>query len=376
MEPPLLPHTYPRRILLVVIGLTPQITTEVLYKLAVDCDPAFVPTEVHIVTTEAGARSASVALLGLPGSVGWFHRFCDDFGFQNIQFNKSLIHVIEDTENQFLNDAESTQHNQAAADFITRLIQDMTVDSGSSLHVSLAGGRKTMSFYAGYALSLYGRTQDRLSHVMINAPFMNHPGFFYPRPNAERLEINNQYFSTDDAKIVLADIPYVRMRGYVPSQLLNGEAGFQETVEKLQRFATMETLEVHVKEREIVINNICIPLPASDMAFYSWMVHRASKNEIWLNLDEDTFIDDYLEIYTWFVSRNSGRFEQAKNVAQNGDMQQQKNWFYQRKSKVNRKLNQALEKRLASTFLIQADDTHGYTRYGIAIDTCNIKIIN
>jgi CRISPR-associated protein (TIGR02584 family) len=33
--------------------------------------------------------------------------------------------------------------------------------------MSIAGGRKTMGFYAGYALSLYGRAQDRMSHVLV-----------------------------------------------------------------------------------------------------------------------------------------------------------------------------------------------------------------
>jgi CRISPR-associated protein (TIGR02584 family) len=41
-----------------------------------------------------------------------------------------------------------------------------TADPQASLHVSIAGERKTMGFYVGYALSLFGRTQGRLSHVL------------------------------------------------------------------------------------------------------------------------------------------------------------------------------------------------------------------
>jgi CRISPR-associated protein (TIGR02584 family) len=50
------PHAYPRRILLAVIGMTQQILTETLYTLAVDSDPAFVPTEIHLITTAQGAE--------------------------------------------------------------------------------------------------------------------------------------------------------------------------------------------------------------------------------------------------------------------------------------------------------------------------------
>jgi CRISPR-associated protein (TIGR02584 family) len=52
-----------------------------------------------------------------------------------------------------------------------------------SLHVSIAGGRKTMGFYAGYALSLYGRAQDRMSHVLVDEKFEKGINFYYPSKN-------------------------------------------------------------------------------------------------------------------------------------------------------------------------------------------------
>jgi hypothetical protein len=44
------PQDYPRRALLAVAGLSPQIVTETLYALAVRGEPRFLPTEVHIIT--------------------------------------------------------------------------------------------------------------------------------------------------------------------------------------------------------------------------------------------------------------------------------------------------------------------------------------
>ena len=43
------------------------------------------------------------------------------------------------------------------ADAITALVRALTADPGSAVHASIAGGRKTMGFYLGYALSLFGR---------------------------------------------------------------------------------------------------------------------------------------------------------------------------------------------------------------------------
>ncbi|MCL2345013.1 MAG: hypothetical protein FWC58_04070 [Desulfobulbus sp.] len=53
-------HRYPRRILLTVTGMTPQIVTETLYALIHPQPPAaaFVPTEIHLITTSSEARSA------------------------------------------------------------------------------------------------------------------------------------------------------------------------------------------------------------------------------------------------------------------------------------------------------------------------------
>ena len=58
---------------------------------------------------------------------------------------------------------------------ITNLIRAFTADPESALHVSIAGGRKTMGFFLGYALSLYGRAQDKLSHVLVSPPFESSP---------------------------------------------------------------------------------------------------------------------------------------------------------------------------------------------------------
>ena len=50
------PESFERRLLVAVCGLSPQILTETLYALAVKRSPAFIPTEVHLLTTREGAH--------------------------------------------------------------------------------------------------------------------------------------------------------------------------------------------------------------------------------------------------------------------------------------------------------------------------------
>lgn len=53
---PIQPADFPRRVLLAVSGLTPQIVTETIYALAVNKLAPFVPTEVHLITSAEGGR--------------------------------------------------------------------------------------------------------------------------------------------------------------------------------------------------------------------------------------------------------------------------------------------------------------------------------
>src|SRR5574337_1815314 len=78
------PHTYPRRVLLAVTGLSPQIVTETLYALA-HREPAVVPTEIRLVTTLEGAERARLTLLDPED--GQFHALCRDYGLVGIRFD-------------------------------------------------------------------------------------------------------------------------------------------------------------------------------------------------------------------------------------------------------------------------------------------------
>ncbi len=372
----LAPHEYPVRILLCIIGKTPQIVTETLYKLAVDSEPAFVPTEIHLITTTEGANSAKNALLGVTGREGEFYNFCKDYNMQQISFNEENIHVIAGENGLYINDAHSSEHNRIIADFITNKVRELTKNKNSSLHLSLAGGRKTMSYYAGYALSLYGRMQDRLSHVLVAKPFQENEKFFYPPPVPRRIAINNTYYSTDEANIILSDIPFVRMRYQVPEALLTGTAGFQETVEAIQRFAQPETIEINVGKKEIRLNGMKIEMNDADLALYLWMCERRKNNEPPLVPDADAFVEDYIEVYARIVGKMSGMIERVEEIAQKRTAEQQKDWFQQRKSKLKKAIVKVLGDRAARPFLIQTVECDGQAGYEISMDSKSIIIKN
>jgi CRISPR-associated protein (TIGR02584 family) len=226
-----LPQAFSRRVLVMAVGLTPQVLTETLYALAVKAQPRWVPTEIHLITTAEGAHRARLSLLeGSPGG-GHFHQLCQDYGLQGITFDESHIHVVTDAQGQAIQDMRTEGENTRAADDICAHVGRLCNDPHASVHVSIAGGRKTMGYYLGYALSLFGREQDRLSHVLVNAPFESLPDFFYP-PRQPRVlhDRDKRPVKTDEAEITLAEIPFVRLREGLPTDVLSGERSFASAV--------------------------------------------------------------------------------------------------------------------------------------------------
>jgi CRISPR-associated protein (TIGR02584 family) len=230
------PHEFERRILLATVGLVPQIVTETVYALARDQSVPFIPTEVHIITTQEGAHRARLALLD-PRDGKW-RLLAADLGQPTLEgaLNRERIHVIAGADGKPLDDIVDLEQNVAAADAITRIVAELTADQDTALYVSIAGGRKTMGFLLGYALSLFGRAQDRLSHILVDSPFEQHPEFFYP-PNEPRVLFDRELrpVSTADARLHLAEIPIVRLRHGLPEAMLAGRASYSETVESLAR---------------------------------------------------------------------------------------------------------------------------------------------
>lgn len=276
---PTQPHLYPRRVLLAVSGLSPQIVTETLYALASDAQHGpFVPTEVHLITTREGSQRAELSLLS--DDLGWFHRLCTDFHLPGITFTRQHIHIIRDQAERGMDDIRSPADNRAAADFITAQVRHFTADSQCALHVSIAGGRKTMGFFLGYALSLYGRAQDRMSHVLVSEPFENSLDFFYPTPYSRVLQTRDgRLADTAQAEVTLADIPFVSLRNDLPHGLLSGHASFNETVQAARAALAPPQLVLNLVQRSITAGTNTLELPPAELALLAVFARRAVRGE-------------------------------------------------------------------------------------------------
>jgi CRISPR-associated protein (TIGR02584 family) len=267
-----------RRILICVTGLSPQIVTETLYALCVAQTPAWVPDEIRLVTTERGSANARLMLLS--DSPGWFHRLCTDWKLPPIAFDASHIEVLKDTQGQALNDIRDDEDNQRAADGIADLVRRLTEDDNTEIHASIAGGRKTMGFFMGYAMSLLGRPQDKLSHVLISAPFESRPEFFYPTPTPHVIPARSpgqDPLDASTAKVWLGDIPFVRLRKLLPASITGQNSGFAQAVSAANRALDQVELEVDIAQSCVRINQQCIALPPMQLGLLGLLAWRCQQ---------------------------------------------------------------------------------------------------
>ena len=374
------PTNFPRRILLCVTGLTPQIVTETLYALAVshngvspaptgkNLTPVFIPTEIHIITTSEGAQRARLALLD-PVS-GEFHKLCRDYGLNGIDFSAENIHTIPDANGIALSDIRSPEDNARAADFLLEQVRKFCDDDNAVLHVSIAGGRKTMGFFLGYALSLVGRAQDRMSHVLVSAPFEALTDFYFPPKTPRVLHTRDgKPVHTSDAQITLAEIPFVRLRHGLPEELQRGTASFGDAVFAVQQNITPVSIEFDLPNKTVHCGGRVVPMPPKVLAWFAWwallkkMDFGSAGRVTWSGASQH--VPDFLRIYKAVVGADSASLAKAEKIFINADGMEQE--FFQT---TNSKLEKALEVTLglaSRPYLLSSSGKRPNTLRGLSV---------
>jgi CRISPR-associated protein (TIGR02584 family) len=334
-----------------VIGLTPQVITETIYALAKTC-PEALPTELHVITTQQGFERVRLTLLD--EKAGWLAQLRKDYGLPPILFNHSHIHVIEHADSP-INDIRTEKDNEILADTITRHILAFTSDPHASLHVSIAGGRKTMSYYAGYALSLFARPQDKLSHVLVSEDFESVPEFFYPTPYSKIIQFkrgDRQYFlDAQEAKVSLAYIPFVRLRQELPAHLLSTNLSFMQSIQLTQKVIGELSVCLNVKQKTLTASGVNIPLKPVNLAFYWLLLEDRLKqaNGVQYKLNPELH-ELFLALYAELIGKHHGDYIELEDklIKNNGIY---KEWFDERLSRINKAFIENLGKTGAMPYL-------------------------
>jgi CRISPR-associated protein (TIGR02584 family) len=207
---------------------------------------------------------------------------------------------------QELDDIRTPRENAAAAEFILDEVRRTTANDDTRLIASLAGGRKTMSALLHAAVSLLGRRQDRLMHILVNDPFDQaslRPRFFFPgqpggdhrlrRPDgSERIVLNAE------AHLELAEVPFAPLHYLFREHLGRLPGGFADLVRTalglVEELSQPLTLQLDPQNWVVALEGVPVELRGRDIPFFCFLYERARSGAHPYPSHRDAY-DDFLD---------------------------------------------------------------------------------
>ncbi len=364
--------TTKKKVFVFVSGQTPQIITETIYVLACQT-PSIYADKIILITTSEGANIAKQSLI----KNGILKKLCLEY---HLPYVKPQFEVPFDDNGCPLPDIRTKEDNTIMANFINKIIKGLTKDENTELHCSIAGGRKTMSFYLGSALQLYGRSQDKLYHVLVSSEFETNRDFFYkPKINQQIKSNNGKILNTNDAQIELAELPFLRIGEKIR---IEGK-GFEESIkygqEAINDAVFDENVTINFKERELRIGERKINLQPIHLTIYATLL-KLKKNCKEKNceicetccISRNKWDQDKINIFNKYYKAARGEGIDS--------------WFSGRKkydpvvltsaiSKINNIIKKIINNDIfAQNYLIKSYRRYGETNYGLSIKPDKIII--
>jgi len=374
--------------LVFVAGATPQIITETIYALS-QKKPAVYPDEIFIITTSTGKRVIIDSLI--KGKI--LESLIEEYDLPPVHLSEENFIVPRDNQGQEIDDIKTTEDNEIIGDLIISFIKEKTKDQSVRLHCSLAGGRKTMSFYLGSALQLFGRPWDRLYHVLVDPAFESHPDFFYKPKKNKYIQVKDKdgrirRLSTKQARIYLAELPFIRLSQKLKLQ----KASFRELVAESQREIDLATVQpeliINLKDRRITIGEKTIYFQPMLLFIYVAFVDQKLnkcpyKDRPYCHNCSDCYEElailfgreNLIRLAVYFRSLYGGaplKFEDfIKRYPHGLDVTVVRQYLSKLKKIFQKEL---ADESLWSYFIVQAKKIYGASRYGIRAEKCKISI--
>lgn len=270
--------------LLAVTGMSPQVVTETLYALYRQRQAW--PGRIEIITTQLGSQKVAEGLF----DEGYLAALCEELGTPAYSREQVAIRVVPDAQGLPVDDARTEADAEALGDYIMQTVRELTVDGSAPLHASIAGGRKTMTFYLGYAMSLFGRLSDSMSHVLVSEGYEGLRDFYFPTRESRQIQaFSGHILDTADAEVSLADIPFIRQRKQLPEMLRHNDSqmSFRGLVELINLGEEPEKMAIRLdpEQRQIIVYRNDKPLQTValgglfDWCWYEVLVQATREND-------------------------------------------------------------------------------------------------
>jgi len=266
--------------LIASLGGAPQIITEALWAMMHPerlIDPAhrqrlpIAPDSVHILATSLAwpFRTVTERDLTLRAKIEALYR---QYGQKSPQVD---IVALQDGDDNVA-DIRTQRQNIVYANTVTRLVRQMVKDDQTTVHMLLAGGRKSMSSYDQSAMMFFGRAQDELMHVLVDPDGLERCREFWWPDQAARVVSTAQddTFPTgvDSARIDLVNVPFVRLGVRLPDGAPTEAIDYDRLIEFIQFEQSQEPVIVNLNDRSITAGSETVVLMPGEFVLFALLV--------------------------------------------------------------------------------------------------------
>lgn len=262
--------------LLAIVGTSPAVLTETVWRLAVPgkgCDGR-IPSEVVVLSTSVGAGIFRKSLLSTasPRKKSVWNEMLDNleskYGFHVNDLRDRLeirsFKTGRHTKDGYDVEMDDTRDNKdcmfVADQMLTTLFE--LQKKHKKVVVSVAGGRKAMTALMFSCVTLCGRTEDEVCHVLLDPKFecLHTPTYYYPDQTDQKIVFTPRKGTpfTQFARNIVPDlffIPFASFRRHYEPELEHGDWSYCRLVEKCKQDRRSEDayIKVDFRDRSVTV---------------------------------------------------------------------------------------------------------------------------
>jgi hypothetical protein len=238
-----------------------------------------------------------------------------------------------------------------------------------------------MGYYLGYALSLYGRPQDRLSHVLVSDPYETNRNFYYPTPYEHPIHSRrgDKEITVDarHAQVDLANIPFVQLRDGLPERLRTGKASFTQVVATTNRGLNEPKLVLDVRQRQVWADDEEVNLSKTEFLILLWLAERAVRDERMTDWSYPEVAQELFNVAPQVFNTDGGDYQRLEESLRfRIEKALEPNEYFQpHKTKINKAFAHVLGKRAAERYMITTPKKKAGTQVFLPLTPEQIEII-
>ncbi|OPZ76366.1 MAG: CRISPR-associated protein (Cas_NE0113) [Alphaproteobacteria bacterium ADurb.Bin438] len=197
-------------------------------------------------------------------------------------------------------------------------------------------------------MSLYGRENDKLFHVLVSKEYEQNRDFYFPYSDDEYIK----------SELELSEIPFVRLNNFLKD---TNTLSYEDAVSKVQKKIEPLKLIIDLDNKKIFINENIVCMPPLLFCFYVYfaILKKEGNGKInWQTIEINQIIKLYEKLYNKQLEKNN--FDDIS-------------YFLEKKSRINKIIKQEILKD-NDIFLIKINGKRPSSTYEIGIEKQNIII--